>query len=177
MPPILLLPCCSTDHLVLRTVHDTTMINVHNMAIVIFIFISQQILLTAPGIIDVRACSHAALNCGQNAPSVWYVVLMHPYGRRHRVRRNLWKLRRAQQQYQMYRVVHSTVSILILTTICAKLIHLSTIRSLTMDDKGDDQVAHGQQKIRVDGYEYDPDDPEDDVYTDDAFLTSKADST
>jgi hypothetical protein len=60
----------------------------------------------------------------------------------------LWKLRRAQQQYQAYCVVHSTVSILILTTICAKLSQSSTRWSLlTMDDKGDDEVAHGQQKI------------------------------
>ena len=63
----------------------------------------------------------------------------------------------------MYRVIHSAVSILILSTICAKLIHLSTIRSLTVDDKGNDEVAHGQQKIHVNGHEYDPDDPEDDV--------------
>jgi hypothetical protein len=39
-----------------------------------------------------------------------------------------------------------------------------------MDDTGDDEVAHDQQKIHVNGYEYDPDDPEDDVYTDDAFF-------
>jgi hypothetical protein len=46
-----------------------------------------------------------------------------------------------------------------------------------MDDKPNDEVAHGQQKMHVNGHEYDPDDPEDDVYADDAFLTSKADST
>ena len=39
-----------------------------------------------------------------------------------------------------------------------------------MDDKGDDEVAHSQQKIHVNGHEYDPDDPEDDVYTDDALF-------
>ena len=39
-----------------------------------------------------------------------------------------------------------------------------------MDDKGDDEVAHGQQKIHVNGHEYDPDVPEDDVYTNDAFF-------
>ena len=83
------LPCPrSTDHLVLRTVHDTTMINVHDMAINIFIFISQGILLSSTGIIDLHdACSHA-LNCGHNSPSVWYVVLMPRYVRRHRVRCN-----------------------------------------------------------------------------------------
>jgi hypothetical protein len=56
--------------------------------------------------------------------------------------------------------------------LCKTLIHLST-----MDDKEDYEVAHDQRKIHVNGHEYDPDDPEDDVYADDAFLTSKADST
>ena len=39
-----------------------------------------------------------------------------------------------------------------------------------MDDKTEDEDAHGQQKIRVNGYEYDPDDPEDEVYEDDTFF-------
>ena len=67
--------------------HDTAMINVHNMAINIFIFISQGILLSSTGIIDLCACSHA-LNCGHNSPSMWYhvLVIMPRYGRRHRVR-------------------------------------------------------------------------------------------
>ena len=71
------------------TVHDTTMINVHGMAINIFIFISQGILLSSTGIIDlgVSACSHA-LNGGHNSPSVWYVVLLPRYGRRHCVHCN-----------------------------------------------------------------------------------------
>jgi hypothetical protein len=42
--------------------------------------------------------------------------------------------------------------------------------SSTMDDKTEDEVAHGQQKNRVNGYEYDPDDPEDEVYKDDTFF-------
>ena len=79
------LPCRrSTDYLVLQAVHDTTMINVHNMAINIFIFISQGILFSSTATIDLRACLHA-LNGGHNSPSVWYVVLMPWYGRRHRV--------------------------------------------------------------------------------------------
>jgi hypothetical protein len=40
----------------------------------------------------------------------------------------------------------------------------------TMNDKTEDEVAHGQQKKRVNGYEYDPDDPEDEVYEDDTFF-------
>ena len=60
------------------------MINVHDMAINIFIFISQAILLTVTAIIDLCACLHA-LNCGHNSRSVWYVVPMPSYGRRHRV--------------------------------------------------------------------------------------------
>ena len=33
-----------------------------------------------------------------------------------------------------------------------------------------DDDAHGQQKMCVNGYEYDPDDPEDEVYGDDTFF-------
>jgi hypothetical protein len=39
-----------------------------------------------------------------------------------------------------------------------------------MDDKTEDDGAHGQHKIRVNGYEYDPDDPEDEVYEDATFF-------
>ena len=82
------LPCRrSTDYLILHAVHDTTMINVRNMAINIFIFISQGILFSSTATIDLRACLHA-LNGGHNSPSVWYVVFMPRYGRRHCIRRD-----------------------------------------------------------------------------------------
>ena len=39
-----------------------------------------------------------------------------------------------------------------------------------MDTNRDNEVAHGNKQIHVNGHEYDPDDPEGDVYTNNAFF-------